>query len=265
MTFLFPKNLTTWILSSRLKLFDIVWSRMKLSNTLFINALQQFQTKSNHRKISNNYLRLWMIRIFLVDDHPMVLEGIKMMLQNSAIVEVVGSAGSAVAALAALKAAPADVALVDINLSDMDGIELCRKLKSEIPSLKILGLSTFKERSYITRMIEAGASGYLLKNATGEELEDAVTIANKGRMYMSLEVAETIARPAPPKPDFPILTSREKEVLALIAEGMTNNEIAHRLFVSPLTVDSHRKNLLAKFGVKNTAAMVKFAMEGGLI
>jgi DNA-binding NarL/FixJ family response regulator len=142
---------------------------------------------------------------------------------------------------------------------------LCKLLKERFPSLKILGLSTFKERSYITRMIDAGASGYLLKNADGDEIEEAILAVYKGRMYMSMEVAQTIVRPESPKTGIPLLTLREKEVLSLIADGFTNNEIAEKLFISPLTVDSHRKNLLAKFEVKNTAAMIKFGMEAGLI
>ncbi len=206
-----------------------------------------------------------MIKTFIIDDHPMVIAGIWQMLQNADNVQVVGSASDGYAALEALKKQPADVALVDINLPDLDGIELCKKLRERFPKLKILGLSTFKERSYITRMIDAGASGYLLKNANGEELSEAIEAAYRGRMYMSMEAALTIARPVATQPELPILTSREKEVLALIAEGMTNNEIAEKLFISPLTVDSHRKNILAKFGVKNTAAMVKYGMEAGFI
>lgn len=205
------------------------------------------------------------IKTFIIDDHPMVIEGIRMMLQHAAQVEIAGFANDGYAALEALKNTPADVALVDINLPDLDGIELCKKLKERFPKIKILGLSTFKERSYITRMIEAGASGYLLKNANGEELEEAIVAAHKGRMYMSLEAAQTIAKPASQQPDIPLLTSREKEVLALIADGLTNNEIAQQLYISPLTVDSHRKNLLAKFGVKNTAAMIKYALETKLL
>lgn len=206
-----------------------------------------------------------MITTFLIDDHPMVIEGIRQMLQNAENVQVTGSAADGYAALEALKDNPADVALVDINLPDLDGIELCKKLRERFPKMKILGLSTFKERSYITRMIDAGASGYLLKNANGEEIEEAIIAAHKGRMYMSLEAAQTIARPAAEQPGLPLLTTREKEVLAHIADGLTNNEIAEKLFISPLTVDSHRKNLLAKFGVKNTAAMVKYGMEAGFI
>ncbi len=206
-----------------------------------------------------------MTRVFIIDDHPMVVEGIKALLAQSEAVEICGAAHDAHSALELLKTIPAEVALVDVNLPDINGIDLCLALRKEFPKLKILGLSTFKERSYITRMIEAGASGYLLKNASKEELEDAINTARKGRMYMSMEVAAVLAKPAKEQSSIPLLTAREKEVLHLIAEGFTNQEIAEKLFISILTVDSHRKNLLAKFGVKNTAAMVRVALEHKLI
>ncbi len=206
-----------------------------------------------------------MIRTFIIDDHPMVIEGIKSLLADSVVVEIVGAAMDGYSALETLKTLEADVALTDINLGDINGIELCGMLKKARPSLKILGLSTFKERSYITRMLEAGASGYLLKNATREELEEGITAAWRGRIFLSAEVSEVMTSPAAQSSPLPMLTAREKEVLALIAEGMTNQEIAAQLFVSPLTVDSHRKNLLAKFEVKNTAQMVKVALEHRLL
>lgn len=206
-----------------------------------------------------------MIQVFIIDDHPMVVEGIKALLANSQIANICGSAQDGYAALNALKTQSAEVALVDINLPDLNGIDLCGMLKKQFPELKVLGLSTFKERSYITRMIGAGASGYLLKNASREELEDAITAAWRGQLYMSLEAAAILTKPASDTPQLPLLTAREKEVLHLIAEGLTNLEIAEKLFISSLTVDSHRKNLLAKFNVKNTAAMVRFALEYKLI
>lgn len=207
-----------------------------------------------------------MIRIFIVNDHPMVIEGIKTLLQDSSLITIVGSATDAYWALEALKKETADVALLDINLPDMNGIELCAELKKSWPAIKILGLSTFKERSYITRMISQGASGYLLKNASREELEEAIQTAYRGGMYLSLEITQIITKSAgDPAPVMPILTLREKEVLSQIAEGLTNNEIANKLFISPLTVDSHRKNLLAKFGARNTAALVRMAVEYKLI
>ena len=206
-----------------------------------------------------------MIRTFIIDDHPMVIAGIKSLLSDSKVVEISGTASDGYVALEALKASDAEVALTDINLGDLNGIELCGMLKKARPNLKVLGLSTFKERSYITRMIDAGASGYLLKNASREELEEGIVAAWRGRMFLSHEASQVLTSPAAKSAATPLLTAREKEVLALIAEGMTNQEIAAQLYVSPLTVDSHRKNLLAKFEVKNTAAMVKVALEQHLL
>ena len=206
-----------------------------------------------------------MIRTFIIDDHPMVIAGIKSLLSDSKVVEISGTASDGYVALEALKASDAEVALTDINLGDLNGIELCGMLKKARPNLKVLGLSTFKERSYITRMIDAGASGYLLKNASREELEEGIVAAWRGRMFLSQEASQVLTSPAAKSAATPLLTAREKEVLALIAEGMTNQEIAAQLYVSPLTVDSHRKNLLAKFEVKNTAAMVKVALEQHLL
>lgn len=203
-------------------------------------------------------------RILIVDDHPMVIEGVKSLLTTADSIHVVGTVNDAFSAMAFLKANPVDVVLLDINLPDLNGIDLCQKLKAEFPGLKILAMSTFKERSYITRMIEQGASGYVLKSVSGDELVEAIGQAQSGRLYLSQEVAQVLLMSPAPKP-IPLLTSREKQVLACIAEGLTNNAIADKLFISPLTVDSHRKNLLAKFGVKNTAALVKVAMENQLI
>lgn len=203
-------------------------------------------------------------RILIVDDHPMVIEGIKALLASADHVEVIGTVSDAFSARAFLKTTVADVVLLDINLPDLSGIDLCHKLKADFPALAVLAMSTFKERSYITRMIEQGASGYVLKSVSGAELLEAIEQARAGRLYLSPEVAQVLLSGPAPKP-IPLLTSREKEVLICIADGLTNHEIADKLFVSPLTVDSHRKNLLAKFGVKNTAALVKIAVENQLI
>lgn len=211
-----------------------------------------------------------MIRVFVIDDHPMIIEGIKMLLHESPDITLVGSATDGFSALAALESLTADVVLLDINLPDMDGIELCRQLKSRYLALKVLGLSTFKERSFITRMLEAGASGYLLKNATREELEEAVITVSKGRMFLDAEVSSIVTQPAAPPTvtttrPAPMLTAREKEVLGLIADGYTNQQIAGQLYISHLTVDSHRKNLLSKFEVSNTAALIKYAVRCELV
>lgn len=207
-----------------------------------------------------------MISIFIVDDHPVVVEGLKSVIDQLEGHRVAGIALNAVDAVNLLRETRVDVLLLDINLPDINGIDLCKKVKKEFPGIKILGISTFSERSYISRMIQNGASGYLLKSATKEEIAEAIDSVMHGRLYMSLEM-EHLLHPASVamKGHIPSLTKREKEILQLIAEGMTNNQIAEKIFISPATVDTHRKNMITKLGVSNTAALVKFAMEHGLI
>jgi DNA-binding NarL/FixJ family response regulator len=207
-----------------------------------------------------------MKRIFVIDDHPMVLEGLKILLGNIEGLVVSGTAENAYQALELLKMSLPDVILCDINLPDTNGIDLTKQIKDLYPSVKILGLSTFNERSYITRMMQNGASGYLLKNAAKEEILEAIDAVMAGKKYLSFEVTDMLLQnPAEAAAPIAILTRREKEVLGLIAEGLTNPEIAEKLFVSPLTVDSHRKNLLHKLQAKNTAALVAVAVKNGLI
>lgn len=201
-------------------------------------------------------------KVFIVDDHYMVIEGIRSLLQNEKGIEWLGHATNAASSLAFLKQQQPDVILMDINLPDMSGIDLCKEVKEKYSSVFIIGLSTFNQQSFIEKMMDNGASGYVLKNATKDELMNAITVVAKGKTYLSFEVAETIRNK--PETAF-VLTRREKEVLELIADGMTNNMIAEKLFISSTTVDSHRKNLLAKFEVKNTASLIRIASQKKLI
>ena len=204
------------------------------------------------------------INLLLVDDHPMVIEGLKAIFATCEEMKVCGNAGDAHAALAFLKEHPIDVALVDINLPDMTGIALCDKIKSEFPDVKVLGMSTYRERNYVSQMILAGASGYLVKSASRDEILRAVNAAMEGRLYLSSDISP---EPSNARSDgrAPALTQREKEVLRLIAEGYTNHQMADKLFISPHTIDSHRKNLLSKFEVKNTAALINAAVRHNLL
>jgi two-component system, NarL family, nitrate/nitrite response regulator NarL len=204
------------------------------------------------------------INILLVDDHSMVIEGMKSILAQIPLVQVKATAGNAFEAIAALRENSITVAFVDINLPDISGIELCTKIKKEFPCVHVLGLSTFKQRSYVSQMIANGASGYLLKSATKEEIEQAIIDVLAGKMYFSIDINNT--KPATlSEHEAPTLTRREKEILQLIAEGLTTNEIAQKIFVSPYTVDTHRKNLLSKFEVSNTALLIKTASSFGLL
>lgn len=199
------------------------------------------------------------ITVFIVDDHYMVIEGIHSLLQQEKEVEWTGHATTAASCLAYLQSRQPDVILMDINLPDQSGIDLCKEVKAKYPSVFIIGLSTFNQPSFIHKMMENGASGYVLKNATRAELMAAINTVVRGKIYMSHDAAVASAKPT--SDGAPILTRREKEVLGLIADGLTTPEIAEKLFVSATTVETHRKNLLTKFGVRNVAALVKAAMQ----
>ena len=199
------------------------------------------------------------VKIFITDDHYMIIEGIRSLLQNEASMEWMGHAMTAASCLAFLQQQQPDVILMDINLPDKSGIDLCREVKAKYPAIHILGLSSFNQQSFIQKMMENGASGYILKNATREELTEAIETVMNGRNFLSLEATATIKKNEDSK--IPVITRREKEVLVLIAEGLTNHEIAEKLFISTTTVDTHRKNLLSKFEVKNTATLIRLAAQ----
>ena len=200
--------------------------------------------------------------VFIVDDHYMVIEGIRSLLQNEKGIEWIGHAMNAASCLAFLKKQQPDIILMDINLPDKNGIDLCKEVKEKYPSVFIIGLSTFNQQSFIQKMMDNGASGYVLKNATQEEITEAIGIVIKGKTYLSEEASHTLRKDEAANI---VLTRREKEVLELIADGMTNAAIAQKLFISVTTVDTHRKNLLAKLEAKNTASLVRIATQMQLI
>jgi DNA-binding NarL/FixJ family response regulator len=202
-------------------------------------------------------------KIFIVDDHYMIVEGIRSLLQYQKGIEWMGHAMNAASCLAFLQQEQPDVILMDINLPDMSGIDLCKEVKSRYKGIHIVGLSSYNQQSFIQKMLDNGASGYVLKNATREELVDAIDTVMNGKIFLSTEAELTVKKNEDSKT--PIITRREKEVLLLIADGLTNNEIALKLFISITTVETHRKNLLAKFEVKNTASLIRMATQFQLI
>ena len=207
-----------------------------------------------------------MIRVFIVDDHPVVIEGIHSLLKNEKGIEWAGHAMNAQSCLGFFVNNTAHVVLMDINLPDTSGVELCALMKDKYPGIMILGLSTFNQGLYIKKMMENGASGYILKNASKEELLKAIHAVHDGGIYFSGEVGQALKDyQRSSKGELPVLSRREKEILNLIAEGYTNPQIAEKLFVSPFTVDTHRRNLLTKLDVKNTAMLIRYAVEHKLI
>lgn len=201
-------------------------------------------------------------KLFIVDDHYMVIEGIKSLLQNEKDIEWLGHAINADSCLAFLKNNQPDVILMDINLPDKSGIDLCKEVLTLYPFVNILGLSTFNQQAVIKNMLDNGAMGYVLKNATKQELLNAITTVRIGKTFLSFEAVQSLRET---KVETPIITRREKEVLQLIAEGLTNAEIAEKLFISIPTVNTHRKSLIQKFDATNTAVLIGKAMKSGTI
>lgn len=203
------------------------------------------------------------VKVFIVDDHYLVIEGIRSLLQNESSIDWLGHASNAESCLAFLQQQQPDVLLMDINMPGKSGIELCKEVKEKYPGVFVLGLSTFNQLSFIQKMIDNGASGYVLKNATQKEILEAIETAAKGNVFFSDEAATVLKRGA--VHNAPLVTRREKQVLELLAEGLTNQEIGQQLFLSTTTVDSHRKSLLAKLQAKNTAELIKLAIQHQLI
>jgi len=203
------------------------------------------------------------IKVFITDDHYMVVEGIRSILQLEKNIEWMGHAMTAASCMAFLHGQQPDVLLLDINLPDKSGIDLCKEIKAKYPDIQILGLSSFNQQSYIQKMMQNGASGYVLKNASIEEIVNAIEAAMNGEVFLSAQAS--IAVNENKNALIPVITRREKEVLMLIAKGLTNKEIADQLFISTTTVDTHRKNLLAKFQVKNTASLISLATQNELL
>ena len=203
------------------------------------------------------------IKLFIVDDHLMVVEGIRSLLNEDSRVVWIGSARNAAFCMAELLVKAPDIILMDINLPDRSGVELCREVKQKYPQIKVIGLSTFNQQSFVRKMLDSGASGYILKNATKNELLKAIEVVVQGQQYLDREVSRLLREKC--SDVRVVLTKREKEILILIAEGLTNGEIAGRLFLSTTTVDTHRKHLLLKMGARNSAEMVKLAFQQNLL
>ncbi len=204
-------------------------------------------------------------KIFIVDDHQMIIEGLKSLLQNELNIEIIGSATSAERCLQFLKMSTCDIILMDINLPDTNGIDLSRIVTSKYPNIKVIALSTFTQGTYVRKMLENGANGYLLKNAEKHEILKAIYQVLNDKNYLTLEAENALRYENELQKKLPKLTKREKEVLILIVDGLINHQIAEKLFISIDTVDSHRKNLHSKLNVNNTAMLIKFATDNNLV
>lgn len=206
------------------------------------------------------------IILAIVDDHPVVIEGLKTLLKSETDINASVSFTQGGEFLSFLKENEVHIVLLDIMLPDTNGIELCKEIKAISPDTMILGLSNQAERSLILQMLQNGANGYLLKNASADELVSCIQEALDGRIAFSREVKEIMARPSKAKTEgLASVTKREKQILQLISHGKTTATIAEELCLSPLTIETHRRNLLQKFEVKNTAELLMAAVHQKLL
>lgn len=212
-----------------------------------------------------------MINILIADDHKVFREGIISILEEVEDITVIAEAADGREVLERLKEVQPEIILMDITMGDTNGIDTTKLVKAAYPNIKILALSMHSESGYIIKMLEVGASGYLLKDAGKEEMETAIRIIAKGKTYYSQQVSSIIVqhltnpnKPKVAKGGVP-LTKREVEVLRLIADEYSNPEIAKELFISIRTVDTHRRNLLEKLQAKNTAGLVRYAIKHGIV
>ena len=203
-----------------------------------------------------------MIRVAIVDDHKILTDGLQVLISASGLAIVTGVAHSAAECRASLGFWKPDVLLLDVSLPDISGVDFCKEIKKEYPQIRVLALSTHNEYSIVRQMLDNGASGYLIKNAMTEEVLAGIKAVAAGNTFLCHEINIMMKRP---KETHIWISQREQEVLKLVAEGMTNSEIAEQIFLSPETIKSYRKNLLLKLDAKNTAVLVRIALEQKLI
>ncbi|SDD29366.1 two component transcriptional regulator, LuxR family [Pedobacter soli] len=204
--------------------------------------------------------------LVLVDDHPIIIEGLTKLLGKNSGFDIIASFTTGQELLTYIKNNHVDVILIDIILPDINGMILCKEIKRIAPDTIVIALSNHQERSAIAKILENGANGYILKNASIDEISNCINEAFSGKITFSKGVAEVISKsPIKTRWGFAKLTSRESEILKLVAQGLTASKIAEKLFLSKFTVDNHKKNLLQKLHAKNVAELISNATAQGLL
>lgn len=206
-------------------------------------------------------------RIALVDDHTLFRTGLRGLLENMLGCQVVAEASSGEEFLAMLQGLEVDVIFMDFSMGGMDGAQTTEEALARRPELRIITLSMFGEESYYSRMVKAGAKGFLLKDSAIDEVAEALQCVMGGGSYFSAQLLQSIRRNlhSPLQGQEDPISEREKEILVAICQGLSNQEIADQLFISKRTVDKHRANILEKTGCKNTAALVVYALRNGIV
>lgn len=210
------------------------------------------------------------LRIFVADDHQIIRDGLKGLINAEPDMEVVGEAGDGQTALREVLSIHPDIVIMDIAMPGMNGPRTTQRIKRECPDIKVIALTAYEEKGYIGQMLHAGATGYLLKLAAAEELIRAIRIVSTGQHHLDSTVAGKVidsyvqqkaAKAGSPRPD--TLTEREEEVLRLVAQGYINKEIATRLDISVKTVETHKRNFMEKLGLHSRAELVRYALAQG--
>ena len=207
-------------------------------------------------------------RILIIDDHKLVLEGLKLLIESTTELDFVGMAESGKVGISMIEESKPDILLLDIEMPEMNGIEVCKHVKASFPSIKVIAITMLVQPSIIQSMRSAGADGFLIKNTSGAELVFAIKEVYEGRSYYSSEVLEKVKKGIiinGNKFPVPKLSKREKEVVSLIMESYNTKEIAKALSISAGTVETHRRNIFRKLGVKNAVGLVKTVMDHRLL
>ncbi len=205
------------------------------------------------------------IKVFLADDHNLVRKGFRVLLEEMPGIEIVGDAANGLELLDLLQKCQADVVLLDVEMPVMNGIEACGRIHTQFPETKVIMLTMRNEAIFVKQSVANGACGFLFKNTSPEELQEAIQKVASGQTYFSSEVTMLLLSHQQGNKALAALTDREIESIRFVAEGFFSNEIGKKLFISPRTVDTHRNNVLQKLDLPNIAALVRFAMEHKLL
>jgi len=209
-----------------------------------------------------------MIQVIIADDHQMFIDGVKLIIKSFENIEVAGEANTGDGALDLLEKIQADIAILDITMPGKDGIDTAKEIRKRFPKVKVLMVTMYKQKEFISQLLAAGVSGYILKNTGAEELHQALLTIQEGGEFFGEEITNEILhsmRHRNAMPEEPHFSKREIEILKLLNDELTSQEIADKLVISFHTVESHRKNMLMKAGVKNTAGLIRYGINGRLI
>src|SRR3990170_5469489 len=211
------------------------------------------------------------IRVLIVDDHKIMREGLRSLLEKQPDIEVVAEAESAREALKLVEEFMPNLVIIDVVMPSLNGIEATRRILAKVPTIKVIALSMYSDKRFVMEMLRAGASGYLLKDCAFEELDEAIRAVVQDRTYITPRIIDIIVKDyfsqveKPTSSALSALTSRQYEVLQLLAEGKTTREIAQQMSLSVKTIESHRQQIINKLNIRSIAGLTKYAIREGLI